>query len=294
MSTRPPESVIHDLGYRGYDGPRLGLPGMARALFVTGLRHAWGLGRSGRSRVLPFLLLGAAMVPAAVMVGIMAMVPQFDIPVNYAGYPGNVQVLIAVYAAAQAPVLFSRDLQFGSIVLYLARPLGSALFATVRWLSLTTAIAMFTLAPVLVLYLGALLTDHDVADQSAAFGKAVLAILLLSAMLATITGIVSSLSTRRGLPVVISIALLIVGSGVVAIAQELAIARDGADIAAYVGLASPFTVYSGIAHLLDNTVGIAPGDLSTGLGVLYVLVALGLPALGLLFLMRRFAKVGSR
>ena len=41
--------VIHDLGYRHFDGVRDGTPTIARTLFVTGLRHAYGLGRSGKS-----------------------------------------------------------------------------------------------------------------------------------------------------------------------------------------------------------------------------------------------------
>ena len=49
--------VIHDLGYRHYDGPRDGAATIARTLYVTGLRHAFGLGRSGKSKILPFLLL---------------------------------------------------------------------------------------------------------------------------------------------------------------------------------------------------------------------------------------------
>jgi hypothetical protein len=50
-------SVIHDLGYRPYTGPRLGPGAIARALTLTGFRNAFGLGRSGRSKVLPFVLL---------------------------------------------------------------------------------------------------------------------------------------------------------------------------------------------------------------------------------------------
>ena len=57
MSEQPAVSrgVIHDLGYRGYAGAREGTGAIARTLFLTGLRHCFGLGRSGRSKVLPFL-----------------------------------------------------------------------------------------------------------------------------------------------------------------------------------------------------------------------------------------------
>ena len=45
------------------------------------------------------------------------------------GVAENIQVLVTLFAAAQAPVLVSRDLRHRSIVLYLARPLPPALFA---------------------------------------------------------------------------------------------------------------------------------------------------------------------
>lgn len=292
MST---QSVIHDLGYRGYDGPRLGVPAIARSLYASGLRHAYGLGRSGRSKVLPFTLLAFALVPAAVMVGIMAMVPGFELPVGYANYPTDtVSLLISVFAAAQATVLFSRDLQHGSIVLYLARPLSSTLFAVVRWLSLTSAIAIFTLSPVLLLYVGGLLTRKDLATNSAAFAKAALAILLLSAMLAAITGVISSTSTRRGLAVVISIAVLVVGGGVVDILRLLAADRGSDTVAQLVGLASPYSLYGGVAHLLDSGVAIGVPPEGVGVSLAYVAVAVAIPVLGLVFLVRRFAKVASR
>ena len=58
MSER--SGVIHDLGYRRYDGPRDGTATIARTLYVTGLRHTYGLGRSGKSKILPFILLAMA------------------------------------------------------------------------------------------------------------------------------------------------------------------------------------------------------------------------------------------
>ena len=32
-------------------------------MFLTGLRNAYGLGRSGKSKILPFLLLGFYLIP---------------------------------------------------------------------------------------------------------------------------------------------------------------------------------------------------------------------------------------
>ena len=131
---------------------------------------------------------------AAVMIGIVAFT-GFDIGTGYAAYPDKVQTIISVFAAAQAPVLFSRDLQHRSIVLYSARPLSIAWYAVVRWLSLTAAIAAFILGPVLVLYVGSLLTGLDPATHSAAFAKAAAGMVVLAAMLAAITGVISTLSS---------------------------------------------------------------------------------------------------
>ena len=63
MAEVPRTGVIHDLGYRPYDGPRAGDGAIALALFLSGFRNAFGLGRSGKSKVLPFLLLGSTCCP---------------------------------------------------------------------------------------------------------------------------------------------------------------------------------------------------------------------------------------
>ena len=66
-------SVIHDLGYRPYTGPRVGPGAIARALTLTGFRNAFGLGRSGKSKVLPFILLALNLMPAVIVGGVLDM-----------------------------------------------------------------------------------------------------------------------------------------------------------------------------------------------------------------------------
>ena len=56
--------AIHDIGYRHYDGPRLGAAYIRRSLFVETLRGAYGLGRSARSKVMPLGLLALMALPA--------------------------------------------------------------------------------------------------------------------------------------------------------------------------------------------------------------------------------------
>jgi ABC-2 type transport system permease protein len=285
--------VIHDLGYRHYDGQREGTPAIARTLFATGLRHAYGLGRSGKSKVMPFLLLAMSVLPALIIVGVVVLTGLNSLPVSYADYTNQTQLLVSLFAAAQAPVLFSRDLRHRSIVLYLARPLSSPVFAAMRWLSLTVAVWLFMAVPTLLLFLGAMLSGLDKSDQITQLLKAVVLQTLLAFLIAGITGLISSVSLRRGFAVVGSVMALIVLTGVITAVQAISADQDADSASTAAGLFSPWTLYTGLADAWDTGVDtFVPVD---GAWVLaYVLVALLLVAGCLLGLVARFRKVGSR
>ena len=61
---------IYDLGYRKYEGPRLGRRHAARALFGHSLRVSYGIGRGGRAKIAPIVLGGIAIIPAIVGIGV--------------------------------------------------------------------------------------------------------------------------------------------------------------------------------------------------------------------------------
>lgn len=293
MPEAPRSGVIHDLGYRRYEGARDGTPAIARTLFVTGLRHAYGLGRSGRSKVMPFLLLAMSLLPAAIVVGVVVLTGLRSLPVSYADYTNQTQLLVSLFAASQAPVLFSRDLRYRSIVLYLARPLPATVFALVRWASLTVAVWLFVALPTVLLYLGAMLAGLDKSDQTTSVLKAVVLQMGLAALVAGITGLISSVSLRRGFAVVGSVMALIVLSGVVAVVQDIA-SVEGEDAASVgVGLLSPWSLYDGLANAWDAGVR-TPVPVDGAWVPAYALVALLLVAGCLLGLVARFRKVGSR
>ena len=63
----------------------------------------------------------------------MAFAGLDELPIGYAQYASTTQVLLGIFVASQAPVLFSRDLRHGTISLYLARPLRSSTYALSRW-----------------------------------------------------------------------------------------------------------------------------------------------------------------
>lgn len=293
MSEQRPAGVIHDIGYRGYDGPRESTPALARALFATGLKHCFGLGRTTRSKVLPFLLLGINVLPAAIILGVVTFTGMTQLPLSYTAYTSQLQMPISLYAAAQAPVLFSRDLRHRSIVLYLARPLSPALFALTRWASLAAAILVFTLVPTALLYAGGLLAGLDAGHETPLALKSLALQVLLACMLAGITGVISSWALRRGFAVVASIVVLIVGVGVVLLFQVIS-SEEGIDTVGQVaGLASPWTLHNGLADAWNAGMTAIAGP--TGIWVVaYVVTALAVVAACLCLLTRRFTKVGSR
>ena len=95
--------AIYDLGYQGYHGPRLGRRAAFATLFWASLRAAFGLGRSGRSKVVPWGLTAIMVVPAAVAGAIHAIAPGGLSPFNYDNYLWDLSPILALFIAAQAP-----------------------------------------------------------------------------------------------------------------------------------------------------------------------------------------------
>ncbi len=61
--------VVYDLGYAPYDGERLGRRGAFVTTVRDGVFRVFGIRRGARKKILPFLLLGLAILPA-VMIGV--------------------------------------------------------------------------------------------------------------------------------------------------------------------------------------------------------------------------------
>jgi len=243
--------------------------------------------------VMPFLLLAMSVLPALIVVGVVVLTGLDSLPVSYADYTNQTQLLVSLFAAAQAPVLFSRDLRHRSIVLYLARPLSSPIFALTRWLSLAVSLLVFMWVPTLLLYVGALLASLDKSDETESLLKALVLQLLLAVLMAGITGVISSVSLRRGFAVVGSVMALVVLTGVVTAVQAIS-DEEGADtVGVAAGLASPWSLFNGLADAWDAGITtFTPPDGAWPLA--YVLAAALLSAACVLALVARFRKVGAR
>lgn len=270
-----PAAVIHDIGYRPYVGPRLGERAVAWAFFVTGLRNCYGLGRSGRSKILPMGLLALMLLPALILVGILVQARTLlgldEHIVPYSVYPITTQLLISVFVAAQAPALISRDLRFRTITLYLARPTRRTTYVLVRLASLTAATIVLIGAPLLLLYVGGLLAGLPVGRETERFLEALVGALLLATLLSCLAALVSALTIRRGLAVAAVIVVLLVSYTVVSTIQAIALDSGNKTVGEVAGLFSPFTLVNGVQVFLFDSPEATPTPPTTdAMGVVYL------------------------
>lgn len=297
-STAAPSAVIHDIGYRPYAGPRLGEGAVARSFFVTGLRNCFGLGRSGRSKILPMGLLGLMLLPALILVGVLVQARTLlgldEHIVAYSTYPITTQLLISVFVASQAPALISRDLRFRTITLYLARPGRRTTYVLVRLASLTAATALLIASPLLLLYVGGLLADLPLGRETERFLAALVGAVLLAVCLSCLAAVVSALTIRRGLAVAAVIVVLLVSYTVVTTIQGISTESGNETVGEIAGLFSPYTLINGVqVFLFDSPAATPTPPTSDGIGVAY-LVATVVTVLGAVGAMLvRFRRVSA-
>ncbi|MDQ1009735.1 ABC-2 type transport system permease protein [Streptomyces sp. V4I23] len=299
MSTQTPGAPettrIHNIGYRTYDGPRLGRAYARRSLYSQSLRGAYGLGRSAKSKVLPMILLGIMCLVAAIMVAVAISVPSMsDLPVEYTRYAIIMQALIALFLAAQAPQSVSRDLRFKSVPLYFSRPIERVDYVVAKFAAMASALFVLTATPLVILYLGALLAKFDFADQTKGFAQGMVSVALLSVLFGGIGLVLAAFTPRRGFGVAAVIATLTITYGAVSTVQAIAWETGSAGAVPWLGLFSPVTLIDGVQSAFLGATSAFPGGEGpgTGAGVVYLLVVLALVAGSYAVLMRRYRKVG--
>ncbi|MET7762448.1 ABC transporter permease [Streptomyces sp. NPDC005336] len=297
----PPETVtqqradvIHNIGYRHYEGPRLGRAYARRSLFSQSLRGAYGLGRSAKSKIAPMLMLAVMCLPAAIIVAVAVATNANKLPVEYTRYAIMLQAVIGLYTAAQAPQSVSRDLRFKTIPLYFSRPIETVDYVVAKFTAMASALFFLTATPLLILYVGALLAKLDFADQTKGFAQGLVSVVLLSLLFAGISLVIAAATPRRGFGVAAVIAVLTISYGAVSTVQAIAYEQGNTGAVSWFGLFSPVTIIDGVQTAFLGATSAFPGEYGpdTGTGLVYLLVLLGLIAGSYGLLMRRYRKVG--
>ena len=289
------QTRIHNIGYRSYDGARLGRAYARRSLYSQSLRGAYGLGRSVKSKVLPMLLFAVMCAPALIMVAVAVATKAKDLPIEYTRYAIIMQALIGLYVASQAPQSVSRDLRFKTVPLYFSRPIETGDYVRAKYAALASAMFILTAAPLLVLYVGALLAKLDFSHQTKGFTEGLVSVALLSLLFSGISLVIAAATPRRGFGIAAVIAVLTISFGAVSTIQVIAHTHAGSSTALIsAGLFSPITLIDGVQTAFLGATSSFPGGQgpSTAQGVLYLLVVLGLIAGSYGLLVRRYRKAG--
>ncbi|MEU8623722.1 ABC transporter permease [Streptomyces sp. NPDC048669] len=288
-------SRIHNIGYRAYDGPRLGRAYARRSLYSQSLRGSFGLGRSVKSKVLPMLLFGVMCLVAAIIVAVAINIPDSTkLPVKYTSYAIFLQAIIGLFLASQAPQSVSRDLRFKSVPLYFSRPIERGDYVIAKFAAMASALFVLTGVPLVILYAGALLAKFDFGDQTKWFAQGMVSVALLSVLFAGLGLVMAALTPRRGFGVAAVIAVLTISYGAVSTVQSIAWTTGSTGAVPWLGLFSPITLIDGVQTAFLGATSAFPGGEGpgAGAGVVYLIVVLALVAGSYAVLMRRYRRVG--
>jgi ABC-2 type transport system permease protein len=286
--------VIHDLGYRRYDGPRLGRAQIVRALTWHSFRSAFGIGRGVKAKIIPILASVAICLPA--FVNAFAVARGNPRLFGYDVYVPQLRVIVVtIFIAAQAPELVSRDLRSHVLPLYFSRPIRRGDYPLAKYIALTAALLLLIEVPLLITYVGTIASAGsggiDVLTETRALIPGLGVGLMWAVLMAAVGLVLASLTGRRAY-----------ATGIVAIScfltwtvSELLIQAEGGPTSTSTGariggLFSPFNLLDGIRMWLGGT---SPGeDANPGhFGPLYGVVGVLLLAACLGGLAARYRKV---
>ncbi|HEY2287680.1 MAG TPA: ABC transporter permease [Streptosporangiaceae bacterium] len=296
-----PAGVIHDIGYRSYDGPRLGRPAIVRALAWHSLRAAFGLRRGTKAKIIPVATFVVMCLPAVVNAAAVALSGDHARQVSYDTYVASLRVLVLLaFLAAQAPEVVSRDLRSHVLPLYYARPIGRADYPLAKLAAFFLACLIMIEVPLLLLYLGTVTQVHGgpaIWAQTRALVPGLLLGVAWAAVLSGLGLLLASFSGRRafatGAVAVYFLLTLTLAQLLTSIGQTAFGAHRGppSALAQVAGLISPFTVLDGLRQWLGGT---TPGTIPDpgGYGPLYGLMFVLLLAAGAGGLVLRYRKVG--
>lgn len=228
---------IYDRGYRKYDGVRTGVPGAMRSLISHSAAHALGLRRTARFKVIPVLIIISAYLPAAVFVGIAALIPSEELQdaflPTYAGYYGYVIAAIYLFAGFITPELLAPDRRSGMLGVYLASPLNRATYLLGKGIAVLLLLLIVTCGPPLLMLIAFSLENSGpdgFVEWIKVFGQIIAGSVAMGVIFTSI-GLAISASTDR---VVVATATILAALPASAIATDVLV--DAADLSPYLRL----------------------------------------------------------
>ncbi|MFD2765766.1 ABC transporter permease [Micromonospora eburnea] len=290
-----PTGVIHDIGYQRYTGLRLGRRHVFGALYLHGLRTAFGLGRSAKAKIFPWLVVGIVVVVAAGLTAVRTQTGQ--VVMTYAQFADAMSWLVIFFVAVVGPELVSRDLRSGVLPLYFSRPLPRGDYALAKLGALASALWLLLGAPQLVMFLGAAFTTktgmHGVWDELLDLLPGLLYAALWAVVFSSVALLIASLTGKRAFAAGGIVAAFLMTTPIVGTLSIMP-SRAVNELAM---LASPSTLVQGVGlYTLGDL--LAPGasaeQMIGDFGPVYLVAAGVLVAGCVALLLLRYRKVAAR
>jgi len=285
---------IYDLGYRHYEGARLGRAYAVASLFWYSFRAVWGIGRSTWAKVFPFGLTIVSLVPALISLAVGAVVPEEFELIRLEDYFGYNSIVLALFCAAVAPEIINRDVRTRTLVLYFSRSLSRFDYVTAKLAALGIALFLVTYLSQLLALSGNALGTDDFArylSENADLFPSVLGGSALAAV--TMSGIALAIACqtpRRAWSTGAVIVYFVVATTTANVLLE-AVGEDSD--AGWVLLFSPIDTLDGAIHFLFGAEPRLDSSVQrSGIEAPYFLLAsLAYAAAGLAALYRRFLRL---
>ena len=210
-----PSGAIYDLGYQGYDGPRLGRAYALWSLYLLSVRNAFGIGRGALPKVLAFGLIVFAFMPAVITLILGAVVPtddfEFFAPRDYYGI---IQFILVIFVAAIASDLVGNDRRTHTLALYFSRPIERDDYALAKIAALSSSLLALTVVPQLLMFAGNALGASDgldwVRDNASDLPRIVASGVVLCVTFGCVGVVIASYAERRAFSMISVIAIFLV------------------------------------------------------------------------------------
>ncbi|WP_433614867.1 ABC transporter permease [Dactylosporangium sp. CA-139114] len=286
----PQTSVIHDIGYQRYTGPRLGRWYANRSLYEHSVRAAFGIGRGAKAKIFPWMIIGIVLLVAVVVIAYRSISGQTLM--SYRDYVAGLSYPVMLFLAIVAPELVSRDLRDRTLPLYFSRPLARTDYALSKFAALVTAVLLLLGVPQLLIYIGAVFTRtdgfsgawHELGDLAPGLAASLIRALIL----AGVSLLVASLTGRRAFAAAFIVGVFLITSPIVGILNFL----GNATLAKLSFMANPMTMMLGLEQWIfgaEENNRLPIGDLGPVYGAGACILLAG--SVGLLLL--RYRKVAA-
>lgn len=212
------DGVIHDIGYQRYTGRRLGRRYATASLYTHSLRSAFGLGRSGKAKVFPFIVVGLAFFVAVVAVAMRSQ--DGRVLLTYLQYCDAIGTPLLFFVAIVAPELVSRDLRARTLPVYFSRPIRRTDYALVKLAAMISAMWLVLATPLLLIFLGAVFSPRtDVVKEAEDFVGGLGYAGIYSIIFSSLGILIASLASRQAVAAGVIVAVFLIPAPVVGVFQ---------------------------------------------------------------------------